>query len=82
MKIAINLILLKIFFELLKDAFEAGKVLASNPRMNHAAALFGMDAQNYLFKDSGPGQFISINLYYLKFIIILRKNSTNSDRRL
>ena len=37
------------------DAFNAGKVLASNPRLNHAAALFGTDGQNYLFKDSGPG---------------------------
>ena len=32
------------------------KVLASNPRFNHATALFGTDGQNYLFKDSGPGK--------------------------
>ena len=59
----------------------AGKVLASNPRPNHAAALFGMDAQNYLFKDSGPGEAISANLKY-KIKIIFRKNSRNSDHRL
>ena len=39
----------------LTDAFKAGKVLVSNPRWGHAAALFGTDGQNYLFKDSGPG---------------------------
>ena len=44
------------FFKLLIDAFKAGKVLASNPHMNHAAALFGTDGQNYLFKNSGPGR--------------------------
>ena len=47
-----------IFFKLLIDAFKVGKVLVSNPRMNHAAALFGMDAQNYVFKDSGPGRAV------------------------
>ena len=52
----------KIFFELFKDAFEAGKVLASNPRMNHAAALFGTDGENYLFKDSGPGRASQIEI--------------------
>ena len=75
MKIAINLLLQKIFFELLKDAFGAGKVLASNPRMNHAAALFGMDGENYLFKDSGPGKAISMNVKYVLFNLIFRKNS-------
>ena len=60
---------IKIFFELLKDAFGAGKVLVSNPRLNHAAALFGMDDQNYLFKNSGPGQFKILNLIKLTQII-------------
>ena len=50
-----DLSLLKIFCKLSLDAFRAGKVLASNPRLNHAAALFGTDGENYLFKDSGPG---------------------------
>ena len=42
----------------IQDAFKAGKVLVSNPRWGHAAALFGTDGQNYLFKDSGPGFLI------------------------
>ena len=52
----------RFFFKLLQDAFKAEKVLASTPIVTpeggHAAALFGMDDQNYLFKDSRPGKGI------------------------
>ena len=54
------------FFQTFKDAFEAEKILASTPIVTqnggHAAALFGMDDQNYLFKDSGPGRKINIKI--------------------
>ena len=42
--------------------------------MNHAAALFGTDGQNYLFKDSGPGQYKIIKLKYV--------NSNNIEKTL
>ena len=56
------------------DAFKSGKVLASNPRWGHAAALFGTDGQNYLFKDSGPGLTINV-YYYLSNVKYCPKNS-------
>ena len=53
---------MKTFYKLQKDAFRAGKVLASNPRSNHAAALFERRGENYRFKDSTEG------LIFLKFL--------------
>ena len=38
--------------------------------MNHAAALFGTDGENYLFKDSGPGQYNILKLKYVNSINI------------
>jgi len=35
-----------------EDAFNSGKVLASNPDGFHSAALFSSKSQNYIFKDS------------------------------
>ena len=46
-----------------KDALNDGKVLVSNPRSTHAAALFEKDGKNYRFKDSTEGLII---LEYLK----------------
>ena len=46
---------LKKFVKHLSDAFKAGKVLASNPNNNHAAALLGSYYKDYLFENSGPG---------------------------
>ena len=63
----LQLIVLKskeLFFKLLQDAFKDGKVLSSNPNMNHSAALFGTDGQHYFFKDSGPRKDISLNFKY------------------
>ena len=67
------------------DAFKSGKVLASNPRMNHAAALFGTDGKNYIFKDSGPGFIINtycrIKYSNIFLNLALRKNSESTGRR-
>ena len=57
----IKIALLNKFVKQLSDAFKTGKVLASNPNNNHAAALFGSDDKKYLFKDSGP----SLKICYL-----------------
>ena len=54
------------------DAFKSGKVLASSPRSNHAAALFGSDDKNYLFKDSSQG---------LKTPCILYENYIRQDKQ-
>ena len=45
--------------------FKIRKVLASSQRNNHAAALFGADGKNYLFKDSGPSKInYSLAIYF------------------
>ena len=64
-----------IFRYLTPKRCKAGKVLASNPRLNHAAALFGADGQNYLFKDSTEG--LIIKKFVKQIVIYSQKVSIN-----